>query len=130
MRSWRARLVSIHVPRFLAELTGETVALQMVRRYGLIFESCCFVPIIKNSVLLSFKLSLSVSIHVLISSTHLSMAAIDYAGLILILFSKRSIFFIIIKIFIFTFSEMFKTVVDIFESKWVTRRPLIRVTNI
>ena len=109
-------LVSIHVPRFLAELTEETVALPMVRRHGLIFESCCFVPVIKNSVLLSFKLSLSVSIHVLISSTDLSMAPIDCAGLILIPFSVQStiFFFIIIKIFIFTFSEMFKTAMNIF----------------
>ena len=61
--SWRFKLESNHVPKFLATVTGATSMLPTVRLSKFILESCCFVPINMNSVLSSLSLSLSVSIH-------------------------------------------------------------------
>ena len=49
--SWRFKLESNHVPKFLATVTGTTSMLPTVRQSIFTLESCCFVPINMNSVL-------------------------------------------------------------------------------
>ena len=56
-------------------MTGATSLLPTIRLSKFTLESCSFVPINMNSVLSSFSMSLSVSIHVRMSDLQRSMAA-------------------------------------------------------
>ena len=59
--------VSNQEPRFFTTLDGLMISSPMHNESTLTFASCCLIPIMINSVLLSFSFNLSASIHFLMS---------------------------------------------------------------
>ena len=73
----RAIFSSNSTPRFRANAAGATAESPTYKVLMLTLLSCCFVPIIRNSALMSLIFILSMMIHARIAFIQFSMAAID-----------------------------------------------------